>query len=176
MDTIGEMPMPAQFRYREVFLRGKPEHDRQDPFRIRHPKMETGRRAKLFAPFDALRGFSEAVASKDVLYREAREPGEGEAEELDRKLGILRRLTESGRSVREHPVRITVTYYVPCEDPENEAYGSRGLERTVTGVCRGVDAEIGRHIRVDDVKIPLRDLCRIEGGEEVFGAGPDEGC
>ena len=58
--------MPADFRYREVFLKGKPQHDRFDPFRIRHPSMDRGRRAKIFAPFDALRGFREAIAAKDV--------------------------------------------------------------------------------------------------------------
>ena len=70
MSAIGVMAMPVNFRYREVFLRGKPRHDRCDPFRIRHPSMDRRKRAKIFAPFDALRGFSEAVASKDVLYED----------------------------------------------------------------------------------------------------------
>ena len=64
------MAMPADFRYRDVFLKGKPQHDRFDLFRIRHPSMDVGRRAKIFSPFDALKGFNEAIASKDVLYRE----------------------------------------------------------------------------------------------------------
>ena len=41
------MEMPADFRYREVFLRGKPQHDRFDLFRARHPSMDVGRRAKM---------------------------------------------------------------------------------------------------------------------------------
>lgn len=59
------MAMPADFRYRDVFLKGKPQHDRFDLFRIRHPSMDVGRRAKIFSPFDALKGFNEAIASKD---------------------------------------------------------------------------------------------------------------
>ena len=61
MSAIGVMAMPADFRYRDVFLKGKPQHDRYDLFRIKHPRMATGRRAKIFSPFDALKGFSEAV-------------------------------------------------------------------------------------------------------------------
>ena len=62
MAALGAMPMPAGFRYREVFLRGKPAHDRYDAFRVRHPQMPASRRAKIFAPFEALRGFDEALA------------------------------------------------------------------------------------------------------------------
>lgn len=65
MQGIGVMAMPADFRYREVFLKGQPQHSRYDPFRLRHPAMDLGRRAKIFAPFDALRGFSDALAAVD---------------------------------------------------------------------------------------------------------------
>ena len=57
----GDMEMPAGFSYREVICKGRPLHDGIDPFRIRHPQMDPGRRAKIFAPFDALRGFDEAI-------------------------------------------------------------------------------------------------------------------
>lgn len=60
MSSVGVMAMPADFRYREVFLKGKPKHDRFDLFRARHPSMDVGRRAKIFSPFDALKGFNEA--------------------------------------------------------------------------------------------------------------------
>ncbi|MBQ9061904.1 MAG: hypothetical protein IJ121_03605 [Eubacterium sp.] len=66
MRAVGAMEMPVNFRYRDVFLKGKPQHDRFDPFRIRHPGMERRRRAKIFAPFDALKGFNEAIAAMDI--------------------------------------------------------------------------------------------------------------
>ena len=31
---IGDIPMPAGFRYREILLKGKPKHDKTDAFRI----------------------------------------------------------------------------------------------------------------------------------------------
>ena len=68
MYAIGVMPMPAGFKYRDVFLKGKPRHDRYDSFRIRHPEMPPGKRAKLFAPFDALRGFDFAILMKNEIY------------------------------------------------------------------------------------------------------------
>jgi len=63
MSRIGDIPMPADFRYRNILLRGRPKHEKTDSFRLRHPSMDIGKRAKIFAPFDALKGFDEAIAS-----------------------------------------------------------------------------------------------------------------
>ena len=62
---IGYMQMPEGFRYRNVFLRGKPVHQEMDPFSLKHPAMDPGKRAKLFSSFDALRGFSFAVLTRE---------------------------------------------------------------------------------------------------------------
>ena len=63
---IGSMPMPPAFRYRDVFLKGRPRHDVPDPFSLRHPPMPASRWAKIFAPFDALKGFEEAIRLKEA--------------------------------------------------------------------------------------------------------------
>ena len=65
MEILGAMEMPQGFRYRDVFRKGRPRHGRTDPFSLKHPKMEVGRRAKIFLPFDALRGFDLALAEKN---------------------------------------------------------------------------------------------------------------
>ena len=57
--------IPADFRYMHVLEKGKPEHEKTDPLRIRHPVMPVAKRAKIFAPFDALRGFNEAIKEKE---------------------------------------------------------------------------------------------------------------
>ena len=49
--------LPSSFRYRNVLEKGKPVHDKYDSFSIRHPAMDLSRRAKIFSPFDALKGF-----------------------------------------------------------------------------------------------------------------------
>lgn len=165
MDTIGFMAMPEDFRYADVFARGRPVHGRFDEFSIRHPGMDRGKRAKIFAPFDALRGFGEAVSSKDVAYEEKVLPGEEEREELDRRLRVLRALT--GGPAGKDGVKVSVTYYEPCADENSESYGLRGRYVTVAGPCRAVDA-VERTLRVGGFAIPLDDVRKIEGG--VFGA------
>ena len=67
MHPVGEMTMPAGFAYREIFLKGKPVHEKYDAFSAKHPKMDAGRRAKIFAPFDALRGFDAALLGAEAL-------------------------------------------------------------------------------------------------------------
>ena len=51
------------FPYLRVLLQGRPSHG-EDP---KHPPMDRGHRAKIFAPFDALDGFSSEIREKDRL-------------------------------------------------------------------------------------------------------------
>ncbi len=153
--------IPPDFKYKEVLKRGKPRHTGSDPFRIRHPNMEVGKRAKIFAPYDALKGFSSAVAAKNVLYENRRELNEQEQAELDCALRELRRLTANGRLARKNNVKITVNYYVPCTDANHEAYGIRGQYITLAGVCRNVDPDVTRTVLVGEKRIPIGDIYRI---------------
>lgn len=173
---IGDIPMPAGFRYREILLKGKPKHDKTDAFLIRHPSMDVGKRAKIFAPFDALKGFNEAVASKDVLYENKRELNEEDQAELNRRLDILHGLTYNSRMARENHVKVTVTYYIPCNDKENEAYGYRGQYQQLTGICRNVDAEVTQTIRIDETRIRFADIRSIEAESDIFEREWDEYC
>ena len=65
---LGWMAVPADFRYMRIYLQGKPQHERFDAFRLRHPSMPVSQRAKLFAPFDALRGFDFAIMETEALH------------------------------------------------------------------------------------------------------------
>ena len=168
MYAIGVMPMPAGFRYREVFLKGKPRHDRFDSFRIRHPSMDVGKRAKLFAPFDALRGFDFAILCKNELYVDKTVLCHEDTEELSRWLTILHNLTYNSRMARENHVQVTVTYYEACRDENHEAYGLQGQYKTITGICWNVDAEVNNTILIDTMRIPLDNVLRIEGPEDLF--------
>ena len=168
MYAIGVMPMLAGFRYREVFLKGKPQHDRYDSFRIRHPQMDVGKRAKLFAPFDALRGFDFAILMKNELYTEKSDMSPEDREELDRRLSILHNLTYNSRIARANRVQVSVTYYEPCSDVDIEAYGSQGQYKTITGICWNVDAEMTKTILIDGTRIPLEDIREIESPGELF--------
>ena len=64
------------FPYVRVLVRGRPEHREAFP---KHPPMDCGHRAKIFAPFDALDGFSAMIRQKDSLCEETvREKTDGD--------------------------------------------------------------------------------------------------
>ena len=87
--AVGYMPMPAGFAHADIFLHGRPRPglagkvQTYDAFYRKHPPMDVVHRAKIFAPFDALRGFSEAIAAKVGQYEEKKVLTEGEKEELE---------------------------------------------------------------------------------------------
>ena len=177
---IGELSMPANFRYAEIFRRGRPRHGKPgilstyDAFYIKHPPMSTLHRAKLFAPFDALAGFGGRIAAKEVLYKERKILTEEEKEELDRRLAVIHRLAPDTRTAQKNRLRIEVTYFSPCEDPESESFGSgRGQYRTAAGIVRKVDT-LKRRILVGDQNIDLDTVTALSGNpllEQIF---PDE--
>ena len=163
LPAIGYMPMPADFKYKSVFLHGKPRHDADDPFRIRHPVMPCSRRAKLFSPFDALRGFDAAIWSKEVLYEDRKQLGTTELEILNRKLEHLQKLTYNSRMARKNRPVVTVTYFSPCTDVNSFAYGSQGQYVSVMGIVRKVDPVISRTITLDEQVIEFSDISDISG-------------
>lgn len=162
MNTVGFMTMPDKFRYREVFLLGKPQHDRYDRFAIKHPPMNVGRRAKIFSPFDALKGFNEAVAAKEIHYTNQIELAEEDQEEINRKLIVLHNLTYDSRIARQNQIEVIINYYIPCSDVNHDAYGLQGVYKTITGVCWNIDYEIKKEIVVGQKRIPFERILQIE--------------
>ena len=168
MYAIGVMPMPADFKYLDVLKKGKPHHERFDPFSIRHPRMDCGKRAKIFAPFDALRGFNFAITRKEILYMEKPELGREKQRELNRRLNILHNLTFNSRMARQNHVVITVTYYSPCTDEQHEAFGKRGQLHTITGVCINVDPDVSQTILIGNQRIMFSDVLQIHSSGDIF--------
>lgn len=167
-DILGDMKMPPDFKYSGIIHRGKPAHEGYDDFKIKHPAMSLGRRAKIFSPFDALKGFSEAVASKDVIYENKKELSDENAAELQRRLSILHNLTYNIRMARNNQVKITVTYYVPCEDQNNFAFGVKGQYKTISGICWKVDSEETQTLQIDKTCISFSDIIGIESDAHIF--------
>ena len=68
----------SSFRYRDVYKTGKPVHEKNDSFSVKHPPMEISRRAKIFSPFDALKGFSDELTKAEEetssVFKEPTEP------------------------------------------------------------------------------------------------------
>ena len=124
-NPIGYMPMPAGFPLKDLFLKGRPAHKKYDDFWQKHPPMKPGRRAKIFAPFDALAGFDDAA------------------------------LTRSGKEARKNRPSAAVTFFVPCVDKNSFAYGQEGTYNTITGFVEKVTGYAitidGQNIPLEDV-------------------------
>jgi len=157
--NIGVVPIPKQFKYEQVIRRGKPVHD-GDYFSIRHPLMEHGKRAKIFAPFAALKGFEEEVRSKEVKYEPRRLLDPDELYELNQTLQELHNLTYSSREVRLHPVIAEAEYFVLCEDSHHEAFHTKGQYVTVRDTVTLVDP-ITQTLKIGDLRIPFHDLFNV---------------
>ena len=158
---IGAMAMPVDFKYREVFLKGRPRHERFDDFWRKHPPMSTQRWAKIFSPFDALEGFDECIESKLVSYTEQRILSEEEKVTLNDALNLLHELTYNSRVARLNQPTATVEYFVPCNDLHSEWYGIGGRYETVAGIVRKVDALVDKVLVLDDQTIPLDTISEI---------------
>ena len=152
--------IPLNFPYRYAFRAGRPRHD-SDEFARKHPRMEQGQRAKIFAPFAALDGFGGAIRTKDTVYVDPVALCEEEKAVLDRRLRVLAERTSPGRAGGAG-VEVTVEYYVPCDDPYHEAYRKKGIYETLTGPCRGVEGET-RTLRVGDKTIPFERIRSLGG-------------
>lgn len=160
--NFGEVIFPQDFKYIEVIRKGKPEHQQYDSFYLKHPPMDLSRRAKIFAPFDALKGFNDAVASKEIQYEERKELNEEDKRELDVKLNTLYNLTINNRIARENNVQVENTYFVPCTDINNEAYMLKGNYITTKGIVQKVDTVINKTMKIDDIEIPIDDIIKID--------------
>ena len=157
---IGYIPMPPNFKYRDLFLKGRPKHEKYDSFWIKHPPMDRVHRAKIFSPFDALAGFDECIESKLVLYTEKRMLSEEEKDKINAALNHLHSLTYNSKAARENRPQATVEYFIPFDDENSEWYGVGGRYNTITGVVWKVDP-VKEQITIDEKVIPLYDIAEI---------------
>ena len=160
--------LPPGFKYKKAFLAGRPQHKPFDGFYHQHPPMDRIRRAKIFAPFDALDGYAESIDGVNVEYVERIEISETEKSELNRRFNILRSLTANGTQARKNHIEVNVTYYKSCSNRNRFDWHFIGQYLTESGVCRKVDPEIDGIIQVDDNIIPLDDVIAITSPNEAL--------
>ena len=166
---LGNMKMPADFPYEAIWKGGRPKHRKYDEFWRRHPTMEVAHRAKIFAPFDALRGFDEGIHKEEVLYYNKIVLGEDELAELDRRFAILHALTRTARLARENRVCVSATCFVPCADEESFSCGVKGSYETVTGVVWKADGVL----RIAEREIALADIVELRAETGIFDLDPE---
>ncbi len=148
-------------RYAALLQQQRPVHS-LDAFSFRHPAMPRANRAKIFAPFAALKGFEEAIESREPVRVPRRLLSEEEQEALSLRLQALFQLCPDSRAVRENAVTVTVCWFVSDtvpDDPDTET----GEYRTRTGPLQRLDPE-RRCMTVGGVRVPFADIFELSFG------------
>lgn len=101
--------------------------------------MDRADRAKQFMPFDALKGFREALREKERILVPKRDLSEEQKEEIDRKLHQVKRND-----------MITVEFFQDGEYVQ------------VTGLVSGMDTD-SRILRIVNTRIPFENISDLQG-------------
>lgn len=125
----------------------------------RHPRMRVEDRAKIFAPFAALKGYEEAIAAKQKIVVPRIELSEEAKEELDEKLGQMEGLLGMG----QHPI-VTVVYF----QRDKASFEEQGEYIQFTGMVAKFD-QTSRILQIVDRRLRLENIYRIESGDMSNG-------
>lgn len=125
---------------------------------IKHPRMTIEDRAKIFAPFAALKGYEEAIAAKQKIVVPRIELSEESKEYLDLQLLKIEHLLSSG----QHPI-ITVVHF-----QRDKASGTdEGEYIRFTGLVARLDLT-SRILQIVEKRLRLENIYSI-AGEELEG-------
>lgn len=102
------------------------------------PQMDRSNRAKQFMPFDALKGFREALQEKERIVVPKRELSEEQKEELDYQLRQIQKMD-----------MVTVEYFLDGEYVQ------------VTGVVTRIDKN-SRVLKIINTKIDFEDISAVK--------------
>ncbi len=115
----------------------------------RHPHMSNADRAKIFSPFAALKGHTEAIQSKEIPRGNKVDLSEEMADALNKKLCLLKK----GQV-------ITVTYFFSDPGPDGSGGMGDGMYLTRSGTVKNIHL-ISRILEIDDYKINFNDIIDI---------------
>ena len=160
--------MSSEQRYAHIMDRERPVHD-GDVFSREHPPMPPDKRAKIFLPFDALRGFSAEVdiEQENRFLVEQKELDAGEIEKINAVL-----LEIYDRYAKGEGLRVTVTHFFPKKLRDDAAL--LGTYETVEGRLAKMDAK-ERYLMADDMRIWFGDILDISFTEEGAKTFPNGG-
>lgn len=122
---------------------------------IKHPRMSIQDRAKIFAPFAALKGYEEEIAAKQKIVVPRIELSEESKEYLDLQLGTINQLLLEGK----HPI-VTVVYFQRGKVSNEEG----GEYIQFTGMVAKFD-QSSHILQIVEKKLHLDDIYGIEGEE-----------
>lgn len=128
-----------------------------DAFSLRHPPMPSQKRAKLFQPYDALDGYSDAIRRKRRQYEPRRVHTPESEERLGNQLAKLSRLCPNSRAALRVQAVLSVCYFLPNDLPDTDDRWGQGDYVTLTGLLRGISPTEER-LLLGDTLIPFREI------------------
>lgn len=169
--TEADKRADAKSHYSEIFNLPHWEPTSTNPRgQLSHPRMDITKRAAMFASFDALVGYKEAVTETARTTDGRIELSESELEELGRRLTIIIDRMEEGTDNGELPsgiVRagdipptVTITYFVPDQLKDGGEY------RTITGAVTKIDLYQRLLFLSDGTIVCIDDITKFDG--EIF--------
>ncbi len=117
----------------------------------KYPKMSVSNRAKIFAPFAALKGYDSAIREKDIVYEEKRPLSEDQEKHIDDVITSLK-----------YDDLISVTHFIP---EKTDGQISVGRYITESGRFRKVDT-VTKRLYLSDSYIRFTDIYEISSVEE----------
>lgn len=139
------MSLNISNRYDDIINRPRPE--------TKHPHMNTADRAKIFSPFAALKGHTEAIQRKEIHRTNRIDLSDEMISALNEKLALLKK----GQSV-------TVTYFSCEPGPDGSGDFAEGLYLTHSGTVQKIDTLL-RTIEIDNYRINFDDIIDITCSE-----------
>lgn len=125
---------------------------------IKHPRMKVEDRAKIFAPFAALKGYDEAITIKQKIVVPRIELSEESKEYLDLQLRRIEQMLTKGH----HPI-ITVVFFQ--KDKVDNKDGGEYIQ--FTGLVAKFN-QTSRILQIVEKRLRLDDIYSIEG-EDLDG-------
>lgn len=138
-----------KFDYSDIINKMRPEHNGDD-FSIRHPKMSIQDRAKIFAPFDALRGFDEAIDKENVIYAPYIYLSEDEKQILDQVIYLI-----DEKLTNKEEVKGRITYFI-----QDGRIKDTGTVMEISGIIKKLD-KINGTIKIGEDIILVKNIYDI---------------
>lgn len=131
------------------------DYPMKSPDKIKHPRMTIEDRAKIFAPFAALKGYEEAIEAKRKIVVPRIDLSEESKEHLDLQLGKIERLLAEGN----RPI-VTVVYFL--RDKASSADAGEYIQ--FTGLVARLN-QTSRILQIVEKRLRLDDIYDIVGEE-----------
>ena len=135
------MSLKISNKYDDIIHLSRPES--------KHPHMSNSDRAKIFSPFAALKGHTEAIHEKETPRVNRIDLSEEMAAALNKKLLFL----EKGQHV-------SVTFFISDPGPNGSGGTADGMYIVHAGTIRRIDS-IARILEIDNYKINFDDILDI---------------